>query len=153
MTNAAAVIGLTVDGTDVQQATIGIFLELVRGLNEPPRVRGVDTVVPGLAGRIARNRVSDGFILELRGYVAGTGSDEAAQRGDFRELVNTFRALFDPTRDPVDVVATLEDGSTATCSARALPTAVWDQVVPSMARVSLEMESLDADWVIEPIGS
>lgn len=153
MTNAAAVIGLTVDGTDVQQDPIGIFLELVRGLNEPPRVRGLDTVVPGAPGRLARNRVSDGFVLELRGYVSGTGSDEEAQRGAYRDLVNTFRVLFDPTRDPVDVVATLEDGSTASCSARALPTAVWDQIVPAMARVSVEMESLDADWVIEPGGS
>lgn len=148
MTSSVAVIALTVNGTDVQQDPMGIFLELVRGLNEPPRVRGVDTIVPGLAGRIARNRVSDGFTLELRGFVAGNGDDEAEQRADFRVLVNAFRALFDPTADPVEVVATLEDGSTATCTARALPTAVWDQVMPALARASVEMESLDADWVI-----
>jgi hypothetical protein len=25
---------------------------------------------------------------------------------------------------------------------------LWEQTVPSLARVSLELESLDADWVI-----
>jgi hypothetical protein len=144
------IIGLTVDATDVQQFPFGIFLELVRGLNEPPRVRGVDTVVPGLAGRIARNRTGDGFILELHGYVAGLGTSGYAQGASWRDQVNTFRVLFDPTQDPVGVVATLEDGSTATCSARTLPTVVWVQRAPTCAEVSVEMESLDTDWVIEP---
>lgn len=153
MTNAAAVIGLTYDGTDLQNNPIGIFLELVRGLSETPRVRGVDTIVPSLAGRVVRNRVADGFVVELRGYISGTGVDEAAQRAEFRSLVTGLRTLFDPTRDPADLIATLEDGSTATCSARPLPTMVYDQRVPAMAVLSVELESVDADWVFEAVGS
>jgi hypothetical protein len=154
VTNPVAVIGLTYDGTDVQANPMGVFLELVHGLNETGRVRGLDTIVPALGGRVIRNRVADGFTVELRGYVSGTGVDEEAQRANFRFLVNTLRALFDPTRDPADLVATLEDGSTATCSARPLPTMVWgDQIVPSMAVLSVELESGDEDWVIAASGS
>lgn len=153
MTNPVAVIGLTYDGTDVQDATLGRFLELRRGLNETVRVRGVDTIVPGFAGRVVRNRKADGFIVELYGYIAGTGATEALQRASFRTQVTAFRTLFDPTRQPADLVASLEDGGTATCSARPLPTMVFDQIVPGMAAVSVELESVDADWVIVPEGS
>lgn len=153
MTNAVAVIGVSYDGTDVQQNPMGIFLELVGGLNETPRVRGTDVIVPGLAGRVVRNRKADGFVVELRGYVSGSGVDEEAERASFRALVTSLRTLFDPTRDPADLVATLEDGSTATCSARPLPTMVYNQQVPSMAVLSVELESVDGDWVLEPAGS
>ena len=78
MTNAVAVIGLTFDGTDLQTADFGIFLEIVRGLNEQPVARGVDLVVPSRAGRIVRNRVGDALSIELRGYVMGTGAPATA---------------------------------------------------------------------------
>jgi hypothetical protein len=152
MTNPAAVIGLTFDGTDIQQNPIGIFLEIVRGLNEGPSVRGTDTVVPGLTGRIARNRIADRWEIELQGYVGGIDTDEDGQRADFRTLVNTIKALFDPTAMPAALVAMLEDGSEATIQARTMPTTVWDQVVPSMARISIQLEAVE-DWVIVPAGS
>ena len=148
MTNAVAVIALTYDATDVQASDFGIFLEIVRGLNETPEVRGTDTVVPGRAGRIARNRVADRLPIELRGIVMGNGSTEADQRDDFRTNVLALRALFSPARTPTDLVATLEDGSTATISARPL-NIVWDEQVPSLsANVSVELESVDPDWSI-----
>lgn len=143
MSSGAAVIGLTYDGTDIQQADYGIFLEIVRGLNEPPQVRGIDTVVPGLPGRVPRNRVVDVLTLELRGFVTGDG------RAAFRANAATVRALFYPTNDPAVLVATLEDGSTATITARALPTQLWGQVVPEFATVSIELESVDPDWEFE----
>lgn len=146
MTNAAAPIGLTANSTDVQDADLGIFLEIVRGLNESPSVRGTDTIVPGLAGRVARNRVADVLTIELRGIVTGAGADEAAQRSDYRTNVNTVRALFDPT-SLVTLVAALEDGTSATITARPL-NLVWDQLLPTLANVSIEMESIDPDWVI-----
>lgn len=148
MTNAAAVIGLTFKATDIQQHPIGIFLEMPGGLlgQGPVAVRGIDTVVPGLAGRIARNRIGDTWRIPLVGYVSGTGSGETALRSSFASLRATMAALFDPTDDPGALVATLEDGSTMTIQARTLPTALWENIVPSMARVSLELEAVE-DWV------
>jgi len=151
MSNAVAVIGLTYGGTDVQQNPIGIFLEIIHGLNEVPSVRGVDTVVPGLAGRIARNRVTDVLTLELQGMVAGNGSDEATQREDFRDLVTTLRALFDPTVTAT-LVATPEDGGTWTIAARTL-NIIWNQIVPSLAMVNIQLESVAPDWTIAAAGS
>lgn len=145
MTNAAAVIGLTFASTDLQESPIGVFLEIVRGIAESPTVRGVDTTVPGLAGRIARARISDTLTIELRGYVAGVGTTESDQRTSFASKRAALRTLFDPTLAPAALVATLEDASTLTVIARALPTAVWQQIVPSMAQVSFELEAL-GDW-------
>jgi len=148
MTNPTAAIGLTFATVDVQDSDFGIFLEIVRGLNESPAVRGKDTVVPGRLGRIARNRIDDVLPLELRGIVMGNGSTDALQRADFRAGVNIIRALFSPSRAPAALVATLEDGSTATISARPL-NLVWAEDVASLsASVSIELESVDPDWVI-----
>lgn len=148
MSNPAATIGLTFGGTDLQQATIGIFLELVRGLNETAEVRGTDTIVPSLAGRIARNRVGDTRRIELRGLVAGTGATEALQQSSFFTLVATIRALFSPTASAASLVATLPNGTTATILARTLPTMLWDQELPSLARVTIELESVAPNWTI-----
>lgn len=141
MTNAVAVIGLTYATVDIQASDFGIFLEIERGLNEPPSVRGVDLIVPSRAGRIVRNRVGDALAIELRGYVMGT------DRSDFRTNALAVRALFDSTAEPADLVATLEDSSTATIAARAL-NSVWNQITPEIAEVSIEMESVSPDWVV-----
>lgn len=249
MANPAAVVGLTFGGTDIQQNPIGIFLEIVEGLNEGPSVRGSDTVVPGLAGRIARNRVADRWDIELRGLVAGTGNEvqsvtitgaptggtftltysgqttaaiawnasaatvqaalvalnnigagnvvarggpfpatavtvdfigtlaatdvvqmtgsavgltggtpvltiatvsaggatEAIQRAHFRYLADIVAGLFDPTALPASLVATMEDGTTRTILARTLPTVLWNQLEPSLAKVSIQLEAVE-DW-------
>jgi hypothetical protein len=147
VTNAVAIIGLTYDGTDIQAADFGVFLELVRGLNEPPAVRGVDLIVPSRAGRIVRNREADALTIELRGYVMGSGSTEALQRISFRTNAKIVRALFDTSAEPADLVASLEDSTTATISARTL-NSIWDQTDPWTAAVSIELESVDPEWVV-----
>lgn len=152
MTNAVAVIALTYAATDIQHSDFGIFLEIVRGLNETPTVRGEDTIVPGDPGRTAGSRVNDVIGIELRGYVRGVGVDEAGDRSAFATNRAAFRALFASNRARANLVATLEDGSTATISARPLPGGLWDQIVPGMAKVSIELEGYD-DWVIVPAGS
>ncbi len=152
MTNAAAVVGLTFDGVDIQWNPMGIFLEITRGLYEGPEVRGTDTVVPSLTGRIARNRVADRWVIELQGYVAGTGSTEHLQRNHFLDLADTIRALFDPTALPATLVAYTQDGGTRTIQARTLPTIVWDQIVPAMAKVNIQLEAVE-DWVVTVAGS
>lgn len=143
---APATIGLTYRGSNIQDLD-GIWLEIVRGLNEGPAVRGVDVVVPAAVGRQVRNRVADNRTLELRGWVRGVaGYDEADDLEAFATQRTTFGALFDPTLDPGALVATLEDGSTVTIDARTL-NSVWEQVVPSFHRVSVELESVDPEWV------
>jgi hypothetical protein len=147
--NAAAVIGLTFKNVDIQRADFSIFLELKRGLNEGPETRGKDTVVPGLTGRYWRNRVADRRPLELVGYVSGADASpaEAALRRDFRHRVEELRALFDPTDDPGELEAALEDGGSASIFARAT-NMVWNQITPALASVSVELESVDPEWVI-----
>ena len=143
---SVAVIGLTYGGTDIQDLD-GIYMEIIRGLAERPSVRGSDTVVPGLAGRIRRSRVNDLLTIELRGWVRGSGADESEQRSDFATNRLNFRTIFNPTLGDQDLVATLEDGTTATISAQASDRTIWNQVVPSFAEVSVELDSIDPDWV------
>lgn len=152
MTTSAAIIALTYGGQDVQDLD-GIFLELVRGLAEHPSMRGMDTIVPRAEGRTRRNRVGDVLTIELRGWVRGAGMDEAAQRADFATNRLAFRTLFDPRLGDQELVATLEDGSTATISAAATERTVWNQQLPSFHYVSVELDSVAPDWVITPAGS
>jgi len=146
VTTDAAVIGLTYDATDLQEADLGIFLEIVRGLSEPPAVRGVDTVVPSLAFRVPRARIADYLVLELRGFVRGEGADEEAQRSDVRDKIDTLRALFDPAADPADLVATCEDGTIRTISCRTL-SIVYADVLPTHKTLSVELEAYE-DWQV-----
>lgn len=147
MTSAVATIGLTFDGQDLQTSDLSIFLEIVRGLNEPPTVRGKDITVPALAGRIEANRVNDVLPIELRGLVRASSSatDRDDQMASFRANVSAVRALFATNRARADLVATLEDGTEQSISARPL-NLVWGEVIQSeYATVSIELEGYD-DW-------
>lgn len=147
MSSDAAVVGLTYRGTDIQDID-GIFLEIVRGLTEVVEVRGQDLIVPAREGQIVRNRVGHRLPIELRGWIRGVGaSDEDDDRTDFATNRTAFRALFNPRLDPGALVATLEDGSTQTIDARTL-NVITDPVVPTFERVSVELESVDPDWVV-----
>lgn len=147
MSNPIAVIPLQVDSVDVQDSDPGIFLEIVRGLNETPMVRGTDTIVPSRPGRIAGDRVEDSLALELVGLVIGVGATEALARASFAALRQTVRELFRRNRAPFEIAATLEDGTVATINARPLNT-IWNRVGPTYYQVSIELESVDPDWVI-----
>lgn len=122
---------------------------LARGLDEPFLVRGTDTVLPGTAGRTPRNRVRDSGIIEIRGWVRGTGATDALRADDFRDAMETLRALFAPTNAAATLIVGLEDATrTATISARPLPeTIVGYKPVPA-ASVSYQLEAIGADWVI-----
>lgn len=141
-----AVIALTYAGTDIQDVD-GIFLEITKGLAEGPDVRGADVIIPGLDGRLARPRRADITKIELHGWVRGVDTDESGDRSDFADNRAAFSALFDPTAAPADLVASLENGDTATISARTLPTILFQNVVPSFAEVNVELEGLGT-WII-----
>ena len=153
MTSPVATIGLTYDGSDLQTSDLQIFLQIVHGLNEPPSVRGVDYVVPVREGRVEANRVNDVLSIVLEGHVRGDPSQTTTSgaRSTFRNNAQTIRALFAPNRARADLVATLEDGTIVSISARPL-NAVWSEPVPSeFAAVSIELEGYD-DWA-EVVGS
>ena len=145
MTSAVAVVGLTFDSHDLADID-GIFLDLYKGgPGETAEVRGRDDVIPAAVGLLARNRVKQRRVIELRGFVRGTGSDETAQRTDYWDNRQTLEGWFDPTAT-ANLVATLPGGAEFTIAARPLPGIVYGQVVPSFATVSIVLESVDPDW-------
>jgi hypothetical protein len=151
MSSPIALVGLTYDGVDLQPADLQFFLVITHGLNETPTVRGVDVVVPALAGQIEYNRVNDTLPLVLEGFCradpeAGT-ADEAHQ--SYRSNQQALRSLFASNRARADLVALLEDGTQLRISARPLPGQMWVENVPStFSTISIELTGND-DWVAE----
>lgn len=147
MTSPLAVVSLTYDAVDLQVADLSIFFQILNGLNEPPRVRGTDSVVPSLGGRVEGLRVNDVLSIELVGIVQADAAedDPSAQRISFRTNAKFVRTLFLPNRDRADLVAGLEDGTTWTVSARPL-NAIWTPFAPGLCEtVSVSLEGYD-DW-------
>lgn len=145
MPNPASAIPLEYDGNDLQEADFSIFLEIVEGLDESADHRGVDTVVPGLDGQIEGNRRPDRRSILLAGIVRGTGGTPMA---DLRDNIQTLSGWFDPA-SPADLVATLENGDTATIRARTTPGfPKWRKENRVLARVVIELVSIDPEWVI-----
>lgn len=146
MTSPLAPIGLTYAATDLQDADLGIFLEITQGLNDSPEPRGRDVTVPGSDGQIPRNRRPHQLRLVLTGQVMGIGTTQALQRSNYRTKVKSLRTLFSPSRQPANLVATLEDATTGTISARPL-NIIWNEIISSeYALVSVELVSVTPDW-------
>lgn len=151
MSTPLAIISLTYDAVDIQTADLGIFLTITYGLNEGPEVRGKDVLVPGADGMVARPRRPHSHKILLGGLVRGvTGATEALQMADYRTNMRFTQTLFDPARDPADLVAGLEDGSTWTIAGRPLsPGVLATEQVPSLeADVSIELLSVTPRWTI-----
>jgi hypothetical protein len=152
MTNAAAVIGLSVEGTDLQTNPIGYFFEIVRGgPYDIVQVRGSDVRVPSLEGQVPRSRVGDGREIELAGHVMGIGMDEAAQRSNFETRALALAALFDP-RILRTITLLLPSGATATIEART-ESLLRKTHTPAYEEYNVQLESVDPEWVITPAGS
>lgn len=142
--------GLTADGTDLTRADGRILLRVMSGLGEVWEVRGVDTVIPHLAGQVARNRRRNTLTIVAEGMVAGAGANEDAQRTDLASLRQTIRALMDPTQDPYTLEATDEGGTVWTIEARPI-NVVWgpDDIPSYRGAVSCEWRAIGADWTPE----
>lgn len=147
MTSELAIIGLTFKGTDVQVLD-GLFLEITQGLDDSPEVRGKDVTIPSAPGQLARPRVFHSRKPVLSGWVRGAGSTTADIQASYRTNVRAMNALFDPADAPGELVATLEDGWTATTQARTLSVIPLPEVPHEEAKVSIEMLALE-DWVYE----
>jgi len=147
MAHAAVATAIVANGTDLTRSDGRLIFYVTRGLDEVPEVRGEDTIVPSLNGRIPRSRRLDRFPIEAMGWVMGAGSGETAQRTDFVSLMESLRDLMNPVVDPYNIVVTREDGTTRTITARPL-NIVWDPIViPTFRSGTLQWESVDAaDW-------
>lgn len=124
-----------------------LIFQVVRGLDDSPEVRGKDTVIPGTAGRTARDRVRDVRRIELDGWVFGVGSTDSAQTDDFRDAMETLRTLFDPTASAATLTVALEDGvRSATISCRPVNMLVNYEGLSTGARVNVVLEAIGSDW-------
>lgn len=150
MTSGVASIGVTYDGTDLQDSDLGIFLQIVVGLDDGAEVRGQDTVIPYLDGRLARPRRFDRRRIVLEGIVQGSGSTRELGMADYRANRRTLAQLFDNARDPATLRLVLEDGDITRCEARPLSIEANEVVQSQFAYISVELEAV-SDW--EGLGS
>lgn len=146
MSNGFHPTGCVYDGQDLQANDLSIDLEVIVGLDEVAEVRGTDTTIPSKAGRRARNRVKDRRSIELGGWLQGVGEFESVRMASYRQIVAFLQTLFDPARDPATLSVPLEDGTTATISARPLVIVYGDRPLPGVCRISVSLESIDPDW-------
>lgn len=133
---------LTLGGTDLRDRT-GIFLDLVSGYFEPADVRGSDTVIPALAGRVERNRVKDTRRVVLSGYVTGSSAS------DWNANVTALMALCDPTALAVLTVNSPYLGASGSSSLNVrFVNAIGGEPMYGVLYQSwsLEFESIDPDW-------
>ena len=147
MTSPVAVVTLTFDSEDIQRADLGVFLRILKGLNEPPSVRGTDSIVPALAGRVEGLRVNDVLQIELDGIVQADMSltDPDDQKASFRVNADYVRTLFRTNRARAQLTALTEDGTLKSIDARPL-NAIWNVVIPGyVALVNIQLEGYD-DW-------
>lgn len=147
MSHSGVATAITADGVDLTRSDGKIIFRITRGLDEVPEVRGTDTIVPSLQGRIPRDRRLDRLIIEAEGMVMGTGADESAQRADFVSSMEAIRDVMNPVQDPYVLSITREDGTTRTIMARP-QNIVWeDDFIPTYREGTLQWESVDgADW-------
>ncbi len=142
--------GITYRGTDLVTISSGqlrLCFWLTSGLYAGLQVRGQDVVVPALAGRISANRVRDRRLIEVEGFVQGTGATEDNRLDDFEAAMVTVMALFDPTLAAGSLVVAKQGGGTKTISARTLPETIeGNAVIPSRLDLSFRLEAIGADW-------
>lgn len=147
MSSPIATVGLFYDSEDLQRSDLGVFCRVVKGLNEPPTVRGTDSIVPARAGRIEGLRVNDVVAIELECWVQPDAAltDPDDQLASFRTNLKDARALFATNRSRGTLLAVLEDGTQQSIEVRPL-NVIWNEVIPSLvASASVALEAYD-DW-------
>lgn len=147
MTTALSTVPVTYDSVDVQVPDTGIYLEIIKGFNEPPSVRGVDTIIPSAEGRAEGLRVFDTLKIELFGWVrhAASITDLDGQYASFASNRQVVRSLFATDRLRAVLAVIDESGNEYTIDARPVNT-IWTQRVRSLwYNVSIELEGY-GDW-------
>jgi hypothetical protein len=125
----ATLRNLEYEGTDLQDFP-RIFLEIIEGMPDtPPEVRGDDRTVPYRSGQVYSPRRYHRLPILLKGWVAGEGVDEAAQRSDTATARAELRTLFDTTAGLGTLTVTTEDGTDWTIEAYP-ESVVWEADPP-----------------------
>lgn len=149
----ATLTDLTFGGADLQRADLSIHLDIVSGLNDGKRVRGTDTVIPSMRGRVARNRIADGRDIILAGWLQGTGSSEANRLASYQNLRDEVEAIFDPEDAPATLVGQAQDGTWREIDCRTV-SIVWDPaVINGVGQLSISLDAAEADWTVTGGGS
>lgn len=155
-------MGLTARGTAIQQAgalppAAAYWFDLLKGLPwVPADVRGKDTVAPGRRGRYPGNRVDDTRRLLLEGYIRGVGSTPAERSMSWADNCNLILPLFAMDGNPWELAVSpgtenyLGLATPATIQVRTLD--IMEGPIRSRMsyqEFSIELISIDPDWVIE----
>lgn len=145
---------LSYEGTNLQSGT-RIFLQLSEGgPDDTPETRGENRTIPYRSGQVYAPRREHRLTILLKGWVAGSGSTEVAQRADTADARQTLRALFDPTAGPGTLHVESEDGVEWTIEAYP-EVIVWepmDEGIPTFRHVQVRLIACDPPhW--SPTGS
>lgn len=145
---------LTLDGVDLQRADLSVHFDIVSGLNDGLDVRGADTVVPSLAGRIPRSRKRDVRHIILSGTIQGTGASEALRLASWQNLRDELEMIFDPSADVATLVGMALDGTWRQIDVRTQPGLVWTpSPVLGVETVTVLLHSVEPDWQVTGGGS
>lgn len=133
----------TYKATSIQRTPPTVWLDVAEGLFERYKVRGGDVLVPGSTGKIEGSTfVPDELAIVLKGWIKGTSWS------NYWTLVKEMRTLFDPAAGYGTLSVPLDDGTTATISAR--PTALipdGDEAIGAARLWSVQLVAVDPpDW-------
>lgn len=145
--------GITANSVDLTRTDLRILARITSGLYGGLAVRGVDTIVPGLTGRVPRNRRGDYRTITAEGPILGLGVDEAAQRADLEATLGAMDDLMRADLDPYTIVVVLMGGGTATITARPTAFDPVDGPAPSLVTGRWEWVSVTPDWEFSGGGS
>lgn len=142
----ARLANLEFAGEDLQRSDLRIHLDIVSGLNDGLEVRGTDTVVPGLAGQVPRDRKANVRHIVLAGWIQGTGTTEVERQADYQSSCDLLEATFSLVADPDTLQGTARDGSSRSIEAR--PTnLVWDdEPAMGVCHITVMLDSVEPDW-------
>lgn len=147
--SAALATGLSVDSADWTRTDLRILARVTSGLFDGLEVRGRDSTVPGLVGQVPRLRLGHQRIIVAQGIVNGTGTDEADGRADLLATRAAMDVLMSPDQDPYDLIVTMEDGSTATISARPQRIEWGPDDIPAFREFTAYWLSVAPHWTFE----
>ena len=142
---------LTFRGTEIKTGPNLVF-DIFSGFDDEAEVRGEDDIVPEASGQDIQPRIKNKRVVELRGYVLGTGANLAAQQASYRTNINTLRGLLDPLQAAGALVVTAPymglAASTKTLNVRYLGAMWGDIVMMKFRRVSIKLICVDSppEW-------
>lgn len=141
MPDGLTLIPITYKTEDLQRSDGTLHLDVEEGLDELAEYRGHDLPLPGMDGQYEGIRRADRRQIALVGWIKTATAD------DYRDLVIELRGIFDP-KVPGDLVADLENGSTATIRARTLQISWLGERMSNTRGLRIFLISIAPEWTI-----